>query len=273
MSFATKVRYVGFCGADDSVDPGLLCILSHHYPWIEWGVLFRTDLEGTARYASPEWVSSLDHVIKNCSSTGTGQLPMNLAAHLCNDRCQQILSGDISFIQQLYSQGFRRVQVNATKANGVIVDPNSLSTYVRNIRYCMNEMKDIEWIFQLNTETQPIWDQLISELPCNVSVLYDASCGKGIQISEFPSPTQYSCCNAPVPCGYAGGIGPNSIQGVLSSLSSFIEPSILPKPVWIDMESSLRTIVLEGEEKKDIFDINKCMKCIRYAVEAGLPKV
>ena len=27
----------------------MLQLLSTHYPWIEWGVLFRPDLEGTAR--------------------------------------------------------------------------------------------------------------------------------------------------------------------------------------------------------------------------------
>ncbi len=31
------------------------------YPWIEWGVLFRSDLEGTARYASWSYVERDSH--------------------------------------------------------------------------------------------------------------------------------------------------------------------------------------------------------------------
>jgi hypothetical protein len=36
-----NLRAMGFCGADDSVDPTLLQLLSTKYSWIEWGVLFR----------------------------------------------------------------------------------------------------------------------------------------------------------------------------------------------------------------------------------------
>jgi hypothetical protein len=41
---------VGFCGADDSVDPRLLAAISQRYPWVEWGVLFRDDKEGQPRW-------------------------------------------------------------------------------------------------------------------------------------------------------------------------------------------------------------------------------
>lgn len=41
-----NLRVMGFCGCDDSVNPELLQILSIHYSWIEWGILFRPDLEG-----------------------------------------------------------------------------------------------------------------------------------------------------------------------------------------------------------------------------------
>ena len=40
----------------------LLQVLSAKYSWIEWGVLFRPDLEGTARYASMQWVEELAEV-------------------------------------------------------------------------------------------------------------------------------------------------------------------------------------------------------------------
>lgn len=36
-----------------------------------------------------------------------------LSAHLCGQRCQQVLEGDISFVQELQDLGFSRVQLNA----------------------------------------------------------------------------------------------------------------------------------------------------------------
>ena len=42
----------------------LLQVLSAKYSWIEWGVLFRPDLEGTPRYATMTWVKELSVVNK-----------------------------------------------------------------------------------------------------------------------------------------------------------------------------------------------------------------
>ena len=97
------LRAMGFCGADDSCSPEHLQLLSAHYSWVEWGVLFRPDLEGTPRYASKEWVQSLVDVNKK-----SGEI-MRLAAHLCQSRCQQVLEGDASFIKELSGMGFARV--------------------------------------------------------------------------------------------------------------------------------------------------------------------
>ena len=77
-----NLRAMGFCGADDSVNPEHMQLLSIHYPWIEWGVLFRPDLEGTPRYATWSWVNKLCKI-----NTDTGGM-MRLAGHLCGSRCQ-----------------------------------------------------------------------------------------------------------------------------------------------------------------------------------------
>jgi hypothetical protein len=59
MSEQLHLRAMGFCGVDDSVSPESLILLSQQYPFVEWGVLFRPDLEKTPRYASMEWVTRL----------------------------------------------------------------------------------------------------------------------------------------------------------------------------------------------------------------------
>jgi hypothetical protein len=43
------LRYMGFCGVDDSVSSLALSLISEHYPWVEWGILFRSDKEGQPR--------------------------------------------------------------------------------------------------------------------------------------------------------------------------------------------------------------------------------
>jgi hypothetical protein len=54
-----SLRYMGFCGVDDSVEPELLHMISAFYPWVEWGMLFRSDKEGHPRYPTWEWSKRL----------------------------------------------------------------------------------------------------------------------------------------------------------------------------------------------------------------------
>ncbi|OQR98180.1 hypothetical protein ACHHYP_09021 [Achlya hypogyna] len=246
---ALALRAMGFCGADDSVHPKLLQTLSAHYPWIEWGVLFRPDLEGAPRYATMDWVRRLA-----ACATST---PMKLAGHLCGSRCQEILSGDATFVEELASLGFKRVQINATAANHVIVDAAQVDSYVANIRSCMARVPQVEWIIQCNDETKRLWQPLVASPSANMSILFDASCGLGVAMTEFPAPLPS------VPCGYAGGIGPNNIREMLTRAQMASGGT----PVWVDMESSLRTKVLDASgTPTDVFSIDKCFACADVGV-------
>ena len=102
---------------------------------------------------------------------------MRLAGHLCGSRCQEILDGNHAFVADLNSQGFGRVQINATAANNVVVDISRAEWYAQNIRTCIMAVPEVEWIFQYNTETSQIWEHLSLHPPPNLSVLFDASCG------------------------------------------------------------------------------------------------
>lgn len=250
--YVLNLRYIGFCGIDDSIEPGLLEILSLRYPFIEWGVLFRPDLEGSPRYASSAWLDRL-HTIRNDNGT-----VMNFAAHLCQSRCQEVLNGNYEFITKIKNLGFKRVQINATKANGVHVDTNLLTYYLNNLRHAMVTFPDIEWILQKNTETFVLFQPLIEDPLPNMSVLFDASCGKGILVSDYPVP--YS--NSGILCGYAGGISPDNIENVLSNATQAAGNA----PIWIDMESSLRVHVSEPKDGplRDCFSIEKCFKCADF---------
>ena len=264
-------------------------LLSTHYTWIEWGILFRPDLEGTPRYPTQAWVDKLVKVNKDAGSF------MRLAGHLCKSRCQEILSGDYSFAKSLAAKGFGRLQVNATAANGVFVDPNKLDEYVANIKACILAVPEIEWIIQANEETKPIWERLVvpvarssgasttMSLPSNMSLLYDASCGKGELATSYPAPFTISTTTSSkagedggksggvlcVPSGYAGGMGPSTIHAVLTALREATNGT----RVWVDMESRLRTLTTDaaGGVQRDIFDINKCFECVQVGLQFGLP--
>lgn len=162
--------------------------------------------------------------------------------------------------------GFSRVQVNATAANGVIVEPELLSEYARNLRRAVESVPEIEWIFQLNDETQGIWNHISidGDVPANMSVLFDASCGKGILTTSITPPLT----NPDVMCGYAGGLAPENISSILDMIIENCEG----KPVWVDMESSLRVLVTDKYvTNKDIFSIDKVFSCIQIGVQYGLP--
>lgn len=250
-----SLRVLGLCGADDSVAPELLALLSQKYPWIEWGVLFRPDLEGQPRYASFDWVERL--VAVNRKNNGV----MKLAGHLCAERCQQVLDGDASFSKKLHELGFGRIQINATAANKVIVDGAKLDVYANNIRSCILAVPEIDFIFQLNDETRGIWNCIIQyPIPSNLNVLFDASCGLGVLAKEYPSPLVDP---VEIPCGYAGGIGPSNIADVLSA----VETAANGKTVWVDMESSLRVLITDKHQTcaTDAFSIDKCFQCVLVA--------
>lgn len=38
-----RLRLLGFCGVDDSVDPRRMLALSRSNPFVEWGVLVRSE--------------------------------------------------------------------------------------------------------------------------------------------------------------------------------------------------------------------------------------
>jgi phosphoribosylanthranilate isomerase len=237
---APNLRALGFCGADDSVHPRHLILLAHAYPLVEFGVLFRPDKEGEPRYATTAWVEELAQ---------SKPLPMKLAAHLCGSRVNEVLRGESAFCEQLAAWGFQRVQINATAVNGV--DTSQMAEKVPRVAQVIQKFPQLEFILQKNEETRPLWEGLLlAGLPPNASMLVDESKGTGVSASSWPAPSpDYEL-------GYAGGIGPANVSQVLADIARVAPPE---RAVWIDMESSLRSI----KNEKDIFDLDKCFAVIQ----------
>uniref|UniRef100_A0A7S4JQJ8 Phosphoribosylanthranilate isomerase n=1 Tax=Odontella aurita TaxID=265563 RepID=A0A7S4JQJ8_9STRA len=254
----TKLRYVGFCGADDSVHPNKMALISRSYPWVEWGVLFRPDKEGQPRYATTEWRTCLGKIAAKNPE-------MKLAAHLCGAHVNHLLSGDtfeISvFLGSLKPMGFCRVQINATAVNGV--DTNDMEYKALNLADAMEDYPELEFILQRNEETKCLWETILRTegegcgpkdgLPKNVVLLADESKGTGVRGSVWPSPP----LEEELPTyrmGYAGGINPSNVSSVLDEVIK----AARGREFWIDMESGVRST----KNGKDVFDLDKCYKCI-----------
>ena len=71
---------------------------------------FKPGSEGTPRYASSAWIDRMLAAKRNSPSGAA----MRLAAHLCGPALNQVLRGDVSFVEELAAKGFGRVQLNAT---------------------------------------------------------------------------------------------------------------------------------------------------------------
>jgi hypothetical protein len=250
---ASSIRYLSFCGVDDSVDPRLLGIISCCYPLIEFAILMRPEMAGQPRYASPGWIERLGVV-----QTKTGG-KMKIAAHLCGSLATEVLSGDDGILKRLTEMNYQRVQVNATSSNGV--DSHDLGKYVESFLKVASQHPELEISLQRNEETRALWEGVLSagNLPNNVSMLFDESKGMGIMPESWPiAPRQYQV-------GYAGGIGFGGRHLTKRTLKQILGVGS-GQAVWVSMESSMRCT----KNGKDVFDIDKCYDVIDAATECNI---
>ena len=187
---------------------------------------------------------------------------MRLAGHLCSTRVDEVLRGDATFVKEVSQRvGIDRFQINATKANGTDMaafsTPEGAAQCVLRLRSVFASLPDVEFIMQRNAETQPLWERLLEDAPPNMSILFDDSMGLGVESASFaPPPTQ------PIKFGYAGGLSPANLKLKLECMGKAAAGHTL----WCDMESSLRTVLLDGA---DTFDANKAMECVRCVIDEG----
>lgn len=260
---AVQLMAVGFCGLDESASVDDVLALSREAPFAEWGVLFRPEKAGAARFPGEAYVAELSRKAKL-----EAVLP-RLAAHLCSTRCEEVLRGDPAFVQSLWALGFRRVQVNATKANGV--DTASLAAQVDNVVKCIKAVPGVEWILQRNEETRPLWEPILSmeDLRACASVLFDDSVGTGVHRTCFPDPH----VAGGFPCGYAGGIGPSNVlatlDGMQAQVGEFFAEGSGRRPPWIDMESSLRVVDEDGTDSFSLDKVRATIALVKDRVQAA----
>lgn len=236
----STVKMVSIAGVDESVDPKVLVQVSKAFPFVEWGVLLSHSRMGTPRYTSMKWIESL-----LLSAVFVGHIP-KLSLHLCGDVSRKTQSGDLSSVLPLVApqrpHGFQRVQIN-----GLLDD-------VRLDALAVDDTLDLEFILQAKSaeHLQQIAKEVIdrNERGDNMSLLLDASGGRGVPVDMATVEDQVGSIDRSVKIGLAGGIGPDNIDKAL-------EVADLASMTWVDMESGVRTA--------DRFDLAKALTVLRKA--------
>ena len=110
----------------------------------------------------------------------------------------------------------------------------------------------------------------------NLSFLFDESKGRGTLAANWPGVAEA----AGVPFGYAGGLGPENVAAQLARMALAAHGA----PVWVDMESSLRTVrqrqqkplcdgaggTVQRMVDENVFDVGKAVRCLEAAVDFGV---
>jgi len=219
-------------GADNNTNIDDLIRLSEKFPFVEWGILMYDRKCGVPRYPSYGWIDNLLKI--------TERYDMNLALHLCGDYVDQFVKMDKGFCKYINNQPFKRVQLNFSYP----VSKFKFIDLYKAVHGALSIQKTI--ITQHNSENKYIYS--ILENFQNYAVLFDTSGGNGILPNEWPEPFSKKMC------GYAGGIAPDNVEKVLETINSLVGES---QPIWIDLESGVRT--------NDVFDIVKVENVLSIA--------
>lgn len=224
-----KLDRVTITGADESVTPYDLCVLSDEFPFVEWGVLCSESREGREpRYPSRAWVDNLfertNHVVR-------------FAAHLCGRWSRDATLGPFLWAIERHDhwRRFGRIQFNG--ANPDVV-------WHRVCDYG-DQFREKGFVLQLSQFDG--W----GGIPHGPAFLLDNSGGRGVVLAEYPNPVPGAYC------GYSGGIGPETIRSVLEAVCD--KPG--DAPFWIDMESNVRSEV----GGRSVLDLGKVRFCLEVA--------
>lgn len=216
-----KLQRVTITGADDSVDPEDLAILSDEFPFVEWGILFSLSNIGGPRFPTYEWTRKL-------------RMGPSYSAHLCGRYVRDlVLEANCSWLMSpVPHELFTRVQLNFH---------GQFHRQHRNlVGRLLEDARGIEreYIFQCDGVNDDAVRSLCAQ-DYRFTPLFDTSGGAGRLPSEWPEAWEG------VYCGYAGGLGPENIERQLAIIGEHTHN----QPFWIDMERRVRS---EDDSKLDL---------------------
>jgi phosphoribosylanthranilate isomerase len=232
-----KLKKVTITGADDDIHPIDLVPLADKYPFVEFGILFSKDRQGSPRYPSEKWLIELFKVLHLYKYERKKSIAVS--AHLCGSYVTELFRDQPSVIPWQKSTcefiniyHFDRCQLNMTKERFLGLDIQNLymNLYHKTNMFpvIITAKSDFSKCEMLSTNYQGFFH-----------VLYDLSGGKGISPKEWVKPIDN------VFCGMAGGLNPDNLAEELNRMAEVVGDT----EIWIDAESGVR--------ENDKFDLNK----------------
>lgn len=266
-----ELSFLSLSGVDDSVSPRTLCDISQEFSFVEWGVNFRAEKQGKEpRYASLAWLRQLQEEIDRRQQAGRFA-PIHFAAHLGGEYCVDVLKGDTSLVRTLWEDyGFLRVLLRPTRAHGV--NSSQLKKYLPSLKSVIIALPQVEFVLAVTKETRALTFQLMDDPQPNLAFFFDAedaptqSPKAGSSGTVFPPRRPPPCLHLGIHCGYGGFLTVDNLTDELRRIAGVVNSG--KRPVWVDIESGLRTT---APGRADEFDLGKAWACIRTVFDLGLP--
>jgi len=237
-----QIKTVTITGADNSIDPSELIVLSREFPFVEWGILLSRSSEGKKRFPSANWIAHF----KNLCDGEIEADNVQVAAHFCGAWVREIVTGHFTYPYPSLLPLFDRIQLNFHGIEHQVDLPKFADLLNRTAPWA-------KYIFQMDGVNDQLFHKVrdigLSLLSSRVHPLFDLSGGNGVVPDEWPAGFHG------VFCGYAGGLGPDNLKEQLER----IESAVGPDDIWIDMETKVRS----DEDKQ--FDLKKVRECLEIA--------
>lgn len=223
-----------FTGVDELTSLTELAVLSRTYRQAEWAFLYSPFKAGQEDGRYPSLAFILEAL---------AQLPRGVptAVHFCGSSVRMLLQADPemqNLAHAVFSRG-GRIQLNFSHLRGDVA-PASIKYFVAHAQGPV--------ILQHNSANAPLISR-IEDMP-NLHVLFDASGGQGLTPADWPDALSLA------PCGYAGGLNAYNLAEELDRIRTAGQG----RPIWIDMESSLRMPSADGSDR---FDLARCVQVMR----------
>ncbi len=224
-------------GVDEATDLNRIAALSVCFPFAEWGFLFSPSRQGTdRRYPSVDFINR---------ALVTIPWSAKVALHLCGNAVDDFIAGknDARFLAEAVENRRGRLQINVNLLKRPDITPPMLDAAIRRFQGSV--------IIQHHDANASVAAQLTAP---NRAFLFDASGGRGL------APAQWPRTIPGVQCGFAGGLGPDSLGTELPRIDQASAGGLF----WVDMESRLR-------DGNDRFDLERATRALEE-VEKFLEK-
>lgn len=227
---------VTITGPDNSIRPEELVPLSERFPFVEWAILLSQRSAGNPRYPSQSWLDELRAVAKEHN--------LKLAGHVCGSWVRDLVIHKKPTVFEEHPdflEMFPRIQLNFSPYHAAQLFLDVLKPYPEH-----------QFIFQVGSKGKAEKETLLRlglDKGLNLAVLFDRSGGKGVLPASWPEPLD------PFYCGYAGGLGPDTLAEQLPKIDDVAGRITY----WIDMESRVRS------NDDQLFDLEKVRTCLEIS--------